>query len=67
MKYTPSNNEVIDAIQNKLLVITNLFNFYQTLEEHNIPVNFRNKSFDGLVIIIDDCIEKLEGLKKEAN
>ena len=64
MNYTPTPNEVICGIQNKLMVITDLFNFCQTAEDHNISTNFRNRTFDGIVGIIDDCIDKLEGLKK---
>jgi len=64
MKYVPAPNEVIDGIQNKLMVITDLFNFCQTVEDHNIITNFRKKTFDGIVGIIDDCIDGLEGLKK---
>jgi len=63
MKYTPPPKETIDDIQNKLMVITDLFNLYQTVEDHNICVNLRSKTFEGLVGIIDDCIDKLEGLK----
>jgi hypothetical protein len=65
MSYTPAANEVIGGIQNKLIVITDLFNFYQTIEDHDIGALFRNKTFDGLVGIIDDLIDKLEGLKIE--
>lgn len=67
MKYTPTPDEVICAVQNKLTVITDLFNFYQTIEDHNIAADFRRKTFGGLVGIIDDCIDKLEGLNNEAD
>jgi hypothetical protein len=60
MSYIPTPNEVIGDIQNKLTVISDLFNFYQTIEDHNISAIFRNKTFNGLVGIIDDCIDKLE-------
>ena len=63
MKYTPSPNETITEIQNKLSVLTDLFNFYQTIEDHDIGALFRTKTYNGLVGIIDDCIDKLEGLK----
>ena len=62
----PIDIEAIVGIQNKLMVLTDLFNFYQTIEEHDISALFRNKTFDGLVRIIDDCIDKLEALKNEA-
>ena len=67
MTYSPTLNEVICEIQNKLTVITDLFNFCQTISEHNICTNFRCKTLDGLVNIIDDCIDKLEVLKNETD
>ena len=64
MKYTPAPSEVICAVQNKLLFITDLFNFFQTIGDNNIAADFRRKTFDGLVGILDDCNDSLEGLKK---
>jgi len=67
MTYSPTLKEVICEIQNKLTVITDLLNFCQTLSDHNIGTYFRNKTPDGLVNIIDDCIDKLEVLKNETD
>jgi len=67
MTYSPTLNEVICGIQNKLTVITDLLNFCQTLSDHNIGTYFRCKTLDGLVNIIDDCIDKLEVLKNETD
>jgi hypothetical protein len=64
MKYTPTPDEVISGIQNKLMVITDLFLFCQTVEDHSIATNFRSKTFEGVVGIINDCIAGLDGLKK---
>jgi len=56
--------EVIIGIQDRLSVLTDLFNFYQTIEDNEFVAGFRAKTFNGLVGIIDDCIDKLEVLKK---
>ena len=64
MNYQPTPEEAIDGIQNKLAVITDLFNFYQTIEDRDIAAIFGNKTFNGLIGIIDDCIDNLEKLKR---
>jgi len=67
MTYSTTYNEVICGIQNKLTAITDLFIFCQTISEHNISTNFRHKTFDGLIEIIDECIDKLEVVKNETD
>jgi len=65
MKYTPTPTEaIISGIQNKLAVIADLFLFCQTVKDQNIDSNFRSKTFEGIVGIIDGCIDGLEVLKK---
>ena len=63
MKYKPTHNEAITKIQNKFSILTDLFDFYQTIEDHDIGALFRTKSYNGIVGIVDDCIDKLEDLK----
>jgi len=64
MNHAPTHKECIEGIQNKLTVITDLFNFYQTIEDHDLRAGFRTKTFGGIVGIVDDCIDKLEALKQ---
>ena len=64
MNSTPAHThkELIGGIQDKLAVIVDLFNFYQTIEDHNLRAEFTTKTFKGIIGIVDDCIDKLEVL-----
>jgi hypothetical protein len=48
------------TVKEKLTLITDLFNFYETVEMHNLIADFRRKTFVGLVKILDDCIDALD-------
>jgi hypothetical protein len=64
-RMNPDIEDVLDEVKDKLIVLTDLFNFYETMDMHSLCVGFRHKTFNGLVRIIDECIDKLEALEKQ--
>jgi hypothetical protein len=62
---TADAQDVLHEVSYRLTVLTDLFNFYSTIEMHNCVAGFRKETFDGLVTIIDDCIDKLKAIEKQ--
>jgi hypothetical protein len=62
---TPDAEDVINEVTDRLAVLTDLFNFYETIEMHNLIAGFRKQTFNGLITIIDDCIDKLKKIEKK--
>jgi hypothetical protein len=62
---TPDAKDVLNDVSQQLTVLTDLFNFYITIEMHNLYAGFRNETLNGLVGIIDGCIDKLKALEKQ--
>jgi hypothetical protein len=62
----PDAEDVLNEVTDRLTVLTDLFNFYETIEMHNLLAGFRDQTFNGLVVIIDDCIDKLKAIKEQS-
>jgi hypothetical protein len=60
-RMNPDIIDQIDEVTDKLTAVTDFFNFYQSGGD---MINFRKNSINGICRIIDDCIDKLEALKK---
>jgi hypothetical protein len=56
--------DIINGISSRLSVITDLCCLYESLEM-NSGGSIGAKTFSGIQIIIDECIDKLEALKKQ--
>jgi hypothetical protein len=62
---TPDIKDVLCDVSQRLTVLVNLFTFCASIEFYGHDADFRKETFDGLVIIIDDCIDKLKALEKQ--
>ena len=58
----PHPQDVLCEVKDKLVAVIDLFNFYDSLEFYNKAVSFRKETVSGAVRIIDDCVDKLNGL-----
>jgi hypothetical protein len=56
--------DVLCEIKDKLVAVTDLLNFYDSLEFYNKPVSFRAGTVGGAIRIIDDCVDKLDALSQ---
>jgi hypothetical protein len=49
-------------VKDKLTAVTDLFNFYESLEFYDKPVSLKKGTLSGAIRILDDCIDKLNPL-----
>ena len=58
----PHPEDILCEVKDKLIAVTDLFNFYDSLEFYDKPIGMRKRTVGGAVRIIDDCIDKLDSL-----
>jgi hypothetical protein len=58
----PDPQDIWCEIKDKLTAVTDLFNFYDSLEFYDKPVSMRKGTLGGVIRILDDCIDKLSPL-----
>jgi hypothetical protein len=63
---TLDDEDTLNDVIRQLTVITNLFDFYATIEMHNLLTGFRKQTLEGLIVIIDGCIDKLDAIKEQS-
>jgi hypothetical protein len=62
-KIIPSGAEdVWCEVKDKLTAVTDLFNFYDSLEFYDKPVSLKKGTISGAIRILNDCIDKLNPL-----